>query len=206
MLAITRTATEFLLLALVVWLAIGLTLALVMGRRGHSGFTWLVLGAVMGPLSFPLAKQAMSKESPAYAREVASGIAGVGVVDVLAGTDGSADSEAAVRTAVEMFGARIGRLTIASVADFGTFGERPPWLSEREAIASLERLVDQPSTPKPGAVVLSGRPADALVRYAQAEGYEILVVGRRGRGMSKAILGSTASQLARSAGVPVLIV
>lgn len=32
------------------WLAIGLVLAVVMGRRGHSGFAWLVVGTVMGPI------------------------------------------------------------------------------------------------------------------------------------------------------------
>ena len=37
------------------WAAIGLVLSVVMGRRGHSGFSWLLLGAILGPLAFVLA-------------------------------------------------------------------------------------------------------------------------------------------------------
>ena len=55
-----------------------------------------------------------------------------------------------------------------------------------------------------GIIILSGRPADALTEFALRDGYELLVVGRRGRGASKAILGSTAAQLA-SAPIPVLV-
>ncbi|HEV8627025.1 MAG TPA: hypothetical protein VG034_21480 [Acidimicrobiia bacterium] len=40
----------FVLVVAVSWLAIGLTLSLVMGRRGHDAFTWLVLGTLFGPL------------------------------------------------------------------------------------------------------------------------------------------------------------
>jgi len=55
-------------------------------------------------------------------------------------------------------------------------------------------------------VILAGRPADALARYAAENGFEVLVVGRRGHGAGKALLGSTAVSLSRQAGVPVLIV
>jgi nucleotide-binding universal stress UspA family protein len=55
-----------------------------------------------------------------------------------------------------------------------------------------------------GIIILSGRPADALTEHALRDGYQLLVVGRRGRGASKAILGSTAAQLA-SAPIPVLV-
>jgi nucleotide-binding universal stress UspA family protein len=53
-------------------------------------------------------------------------------------------------------------------------------------------------------MILSGRPADALSEHALRDGYQLLVVGRRGRGASKTILGSTAEKLA-SAPIPVLI-
>jgi nucleotide-binding universal stress UspA family protein len=59
---------------------------------------------------------------------------------------------------------------------------------------------------KPDAVLLEGKPADALARFAADGGYELIAVGRRGRGATKALLGSTAEALARGADIPVLIV
>ncbi len=48
-------SSTFLAVLGAVWVAIGLFLALVMGRRGYSAPTWLVLGALLGPLAVVLA-------------------------------------------------------------------------------------------------------------------------------------------------------
>lgn len=58
---------------------------------------------------------------------------------------------------------------------------------------------------QPATVLLVGYPATALMRHAVEED-EVLVVGRRGHGASKALLGSTAMRLSQEAGIPVLIV
>jgi len=52
---------------------------------------------------------------------------------------------------------------------------------------------------------VSGSPADALGRLAEEGGYDLLAIGARGRGASKALLGSVATRLARGTGVPVFI-
>jgi nucleotide-binding universal stress UspA family protein len=44
------------------------------------------------------------------------------------------------------------------------------------------------------------------MKHAREEGYELLAIGKRGHGRSKALLGSTASRLAHGTEVPVLIV
>jgi nucleotide-binding universal stress UspA family protein len=54
--------------------------------------------------------------------------------------------------------------------------------------------------------LLSGRPAEALRKFAVEEGHGLIVVGRRGRGASHVLLGSVASKLAHGGDVPVLIV
>ena len=69
-----------------------------------------------------------------------------------------------------------------------------------------ERAASSVKAQQPSTVVLTGRPADALTRYAADEGYEVISIGRRGRGASKAVMGSTASRLANGADVPVLVV
>ena len=54
-------------------------------------------------------------------------------------------------------------------------------------------------------VLLAGRPAEALQRLAIEGGYDLLVVGARGAGLSRVLLGSTATTLAAHAKVPVLL-
>jgi nucleotide-binding universal stress UspA family protein len=54
-------------------------------------------------------------------------------------------------------------------------------------------------------VVAAGRPAEVLSRLAAEGGDDLLVVGSRGAGLSKVLLGSTATSLAAHAKVPVLV-
>ena len=53
---------------------------------------------------------------------------------------------------------------------------------------------------------MAGRPATTLDTIAAEDGYDLLVVGARGTGMSSVLLGSVATSLAARASVPVLIV
>jgi nucleotide-binding universal stress UspA family protein len=176
MLGLTRTANEVLLIWLAVALTIGITLAVLMGRRGHSAFEWFLIGAILGPIALPLA----------WGR-----------------IDGSPESETALRTAVEILGPRIGRLTLAGVTDFD-YGSSQAQADTKRALERLRAMAASANVSAPGIIILSGRPADALSERTLRDGYQLLVVGRRGRGASKAILGSTATQLA-SAPIPVLV-
>jgi nucleotide-binding universal stress UspA family protein len=53
--------------------------------------------------------------------------------------------------------------------------------------------------------VLTGRPDRALRAYAVAHGFDVIVVGNRGHGMSNAVLGSVATRLASQGEIPVLV-
>ncbi len=199
-------ATQKLLLVGAVWAAIGVAASILMGRRGHSSFAWLVLGAALGPLCIPVAMVAVFEERARRMREVVDGRAGQGPVDILVGIDGSSESEDALRRAGALFGTRVGRLTLASVEDFDTAASGGSSMSEERTSLLLERMASEFGAQRPSAIILSGRPAEALIRYATDESYELIAIGRRGRGASKAVMGSTASRLARGADVPVLIV
>ena len=113
------------------------------------------------------------------------------------------ESETALRTAVEILGARIGRLTLAGVTEFD-YGNPQVEADTKRALETLRGMAASASVADIGITILSGKPAEALPEYALRDGYQLVVVGRRGRGASKAILGSTAAQLA-SAPVPVLV-
>lgn len=187
-----------------VWLAIGLVLSIVMGRRGHNGFGWLVLGTVLGPLGIVLAIDAGRHEENLKAKALSGSAApggGIGPVDVLVGYDGSAESSAAMDAVVGLLGERLGRLTVATVVPFGDIRQQ-----ERVASDELRQLRQRPTGPAPTLEVLHGHPSAALSQYAIVGGYELIAVGTRGAGITKAFLGSAASELARDSKVPVLLV
>jgi len=198
--------TTLLLITFVAFVTIGVMASVFMGRRGHNPFAWLLLGAILGPLVIPVIVAAVYEEQMRQRREVVRGTAGEGSVDVLVGIDGSPEAVAALHAAVDLFAPLIGRLTLAIVEDFDSAGSKTPLDIERKAVETLERAVSSVEAQHPSAIVLTGRPADALMRYAADEGYEVISIGRRGRGASKAVMGSTASRLTRGADVPVLVV
>ncbi|HUF32425.1 MAG TPA: universal stress protein [Acidimicrobiales bacterium] len=197
-----------LLVFLVLWFATGVVLALAMRRRGHSLVPWLGLGLGFGPFAIALAVDAAHGEGQYGVQLVASpGAMGGGRVDVLVGCDGSTHSEAALRRVVDMLDDRIGRLTLAAVIDYDAAGGGPQWESENlGARRSLERAMSQSPMPVTEAIVLNGRVADALTGYAIDNGYDLLVAGARGAGLSKALLGSVAAKLSRAVSVPILLV
>jgi hypothetical protein len=93
MLGLVTTETEVLFIGLAVWLTIGITLAVLMGRRGHSPFEWFLIGAVLGPIALPLAWGRISSEPAAPNREIVDAVPGFGTgpVDVLVGIEGPQD-------------------------------------------------------------------------------------------------------------------
>jgi len=199
-------ATAALFLVAFVWVSIGVIIAIVMGRRGFHAWSWLIVGVAFGPLAIPLALSARRRETPTLFRTVADGMPGPGEVDVLVGVDGSDECRAALRSSLELFGPRIGRLTLAAVVDRDTADTPGLWEEEARAESCLDELAGAVATPPPRSVLLEGDPARALMRFAVSEDYEVVAVGHRGRGASKSLLGSVASQLAKETEVPVLIV
>jgi len=193
------SSTTVVLLVAAGWLSIGLGLSLVMGRRGHDAFSWLVLGALFGPLGAVFALEARGEERIRSELVAARRSAGPGPIDVLAGVDGSPESQAALLAATRLLGPRLGRLTLATVIPYDSGADR-----KRSARTMLEHqgaLVGG----GPRLELLHGRPAPVLMERAVDDGYDLLVVGTRGAGASKAFLGSTAVDVAEWARVPVLL-
>jgi nucleotide-binding universal stress UspA family protein len=156
-------------------------------------------------LVIPLAFDSMRKARQAGPTTVAAGVERRGTVAALVGIDGSSESIEALEAAVHLLGPRLGRLTLATVIDFDAATTDRPWGVREGAEAELRRLAEKVSGPRPELVCLAGPPAEALTKHAAEGSYDLIVVGNRGRGLSKALLGSVASQLARGAGVPVLL-
>jgi nucleotide-binding universal stress UspA family protein len=194
----------FFLAGVATWLAIGVVLSIVMGRRGHDSFAWLVLGAVLGPLGIVLAIDAWRHGEHTRPTSLAGNgpaTVGCGLVDALVGYDGSPESAAAMQGVVELLGDRLGRLAVATVVPFGEI-----WDQERMAAQGLRRLADRTPGRALELEVLHGRPSAALRQRAIEGGFELIAVGARGEAMTKAVLGSAASELARDSKIPVLVV
>lgn len=186
------------------WAAIGLLLSIVMGRRGHNSFGWLVLGTLLGPLAVALAVDARRHDERLERAPLGGGaraMSGTGPVDVLVGYDGSPQSVAAIGVAIELLGDRLGRLTVASVVSYGGVREE-----ERRAREALRRLTRHPARPEPELAILHGHPSTALRQCGIEGGYDLIAIGTRGAGLTKAILGSAATELARDSKIPVLLV
>lgn len=199
----------------VTWVCIGVVLALVMRRRGHLGYSWFVLGTLMGPMAVVFAIDTLRHDPPTDAEVIEPGLGRSGPVDVLVGVDGSPASAAAAETAAGLFRRDLGRLTLVTVIDRD---EVPGSGAEQAAQAELARagqrvraldpameLLRGPRF-RPELVVLRGRPAEVLSGYAADGGYEVLVVGSRGAGLAKTLLGSVAEALAAGSAVPTLVV
>lgn len=192
------------LLILATWPLTGLVLGVVMARRGYSGFGWGVIGAILGPVGVLAALTAYVP--PREDDVLEAGKAGAGVVDVLIGVDGSWESRHAATKACSLFADRLGRLTLATVVPFDATSEEERAaehaLADANGALRVSGVIDHLV---PGQVVLHGRPADSLRRYAADEGYEAIAIGCHGHGMSKAVLGSTADALTRHSEVPLIV-
>lgn len=198
----------------ILWVAIGAGVGLVEARRGHWHKGWVV-SSLFGPFAVPLALQRRGFAEPEPV-VLLRGKARRGPVDVLVGLDGSASSTAAAEVALGLLGPRVRRVTLATVLDVDTAAPHadsllypepyPEEVAARELLDRAAGRVRASSGHAPGSVILAGEPAAALGRYAVEEGYELIVVGCRPRGLSKLVLGSCASKLAGEAPVPVLLI
>jgi hypothetical protein len=70
---VPMSSTAVLLLAAVGWLAAGLAVSLVMGRRAHNAWGWLALGALFGPFAVLFALEAWDEERSHHDEEVRHG-------------------------------------------------------------------------------------------------------------------------------------
>lgn len=201
------------LVVILLWLVVGFALGLYEARRGHWRWLWL-LGAVGGPFAIPLARQIQENEDLAHPIEVSTGTGrGPGAVDVLAGIDGSPASVNAAKYAVKVLGGRLGGLTLALVTDFDIHeaapgpvdADHPSVAAERRSLEQAAGALEEVTGFSPATVVLSGPPAPTLADHARSTGSGVVVIGSKGRGVSKRLLGSCAEQLASGSPVPVLI-
>jgi len=142
---------------------------------------------------------------------------------VMIATDGSDYSKLAVDKGIEL--ARLSGGMVYAVCVVSTIylypmngdyfmGMNPYWESMHEALKTqgqqavndikgageIEGVIVEP-------VLLEGHPADELIRYAEENGMDIIVMGTLGKtGLDRLFLGSVAGNVVRYSKVPVMVV
>jgi len=136
---------------------------------------------------------------------------------ILVPTDGSEEVERAVRHAVDLAAAHGATIHAVYVIDSASYGGVPmetAWeglheMLEHEGEAALDRVAEL-ATESDVAVdtsLLEGTPAKQIVRHAESEDCDLIVMGTHGRGgIDRLLLGSVAERVVRSSEVPVLTV
>jgi nucleotide-binding universal stress UspA family protein len=131
---------------------------------------------------------------------------------IVVGYDGSEESRHAVAVAAERAGPEGTVIPLHVTATASSWLGAPYY--EREVIASyhaaqamlaeIDEIDTGPAIVEPELV--EGDPAEALMRIAESRGASEIVVGSRGRGRFRSILGSVSHALLERADRPVLIV
>lgn len=186
------------------WVAIGIVVAFFMYRLGHDFWAWLMVAVILGPLSVPLAIERGRYHS--QRRDEADQVPATppSGFDLLVAVDGSDDSVRALHSALGLFGDDVTGIVLATVLDFDA--ESAPAAEPERAAAQdmLETVAGQIEGPV-STEVLYGPPATALADYARRQGCELLVVGARGRGATKALFGSVTAKLVGGSETPVFV-
>lgn len=192
------------------WVGTGLVTGLWMIRRGHDPF-WVVVAVALGPLFVPSALE-RAERRPRRATPLPDEDADAGPEPsdgpwVLVGFDGSPESEQALTTALRLlFGPRTGLVVLAEVVSYDANDDD----TDGPVEAARERLDEAAAWTRDAGVVvlaevLAGPPGETLRRFAVAHGMDLLVVGRRGRGLSTRLLGSVSADVVGRSPVPVLV-
>ena len=136
---------------------------------------------------------------------------------ILVPTDGSAASEAAIEHGValaEIHDATIHAMYVINTASFATIPTEGSWegisdLLEREgedALDDVVRTAEARDVPVER-VTREGSPSREIIRYAEAEACDLIVMGTHGRGgIDRLLLGSVTEKVVRSAPMPVLTI
>jgi nucleotide-binding universal stress UspA family protein len=124
---------------------------------------------------------------------------------VVVGVDTSPESVAALRWALVVAGALGGSVTVVhAVGLLEDAGYRPR--PDLGAFVDRCRGTGAGSSPPTEIVFEDGPAADVVVRVAERQGADLIVVGRRGLGQAARLLGSVSEAVLERSVVPVVIV
>lgn len=199
-----ETTTLVIVFALV-WVLVGLAAYWWLARRGHRSQWWLLVAALLGPFFAAAAQDRAEREPRTLEHWPSADETQAGRPRILVGVDGSVESERALRSVLDWLPDDVGTLLLVSVVDFDAEAEADTDTRLAQAYQRLDEAVGWSGSREVSREVVAGAPADTLLRRAADRQADLIVVGRRGRGMSTRLLGSVAVSVVRRSALPVLI-
>lgn len=198
---------------IVPWLIIVLVTMIVMSylalRWGRDPFGWLLLSAVLGPIAIVALIGTRSADVERQRLPVRGTPRAEGRTRIIVGSDGSTASTRIARHIVREMNQHSEVVLVCVLpleAEPGTSEQAQRDLDARVAEmtgATLEAL--SAGGLKARTVVVFGHPGEEIVRLAEREQADLIVVGRRGAGLSRALLGSVSDHVVQHATRPVLV-
>ncbi len=111
-----------------------------------------------------------------------------------------------VKTMAEKFGAEICLIFVAKVHEYYVEDDKEPGQSIKKKVQAYKDK-NFPDIPNSNLVVKDGEAAEEILSYIDKESIDMVIMATRGRkALDKAIFGSVAANVARSAPVPVFFV
>jgi nucleotide-binding universal stress UspA family protein len=187
---------------------------IVMGTHGRGRMAHLLLGSVAE-------KVARTAPCPVLTMREAAPAPGADGLRILVPTDFSPCSDAALGYAKRMAARLRGSIRLLHVIEHSAIGPSPasemfipePPQMRQERVANAESqlsrrvLADSRSRVKITTDVLFGATGATIAAYAEDNGFDLLIMGTRGRtGLAHLLLGSVAESVIRTAPCPVLTV
>lgn len=195
----------FAILVLVTWVAVGMAAVVFLERHGRRSPVWFAIGAVLGPILLPIALELAERQGVLLARTRAGGDRQTACLTVLAAVDGSQESDDALADAARVLAPKGAQFVLLTVVN-PDLGENDP-----DAARTAEELLTSRATRLPEGClppvyeVVSGDPAEVILDRAVVDAADLVVLGRRGRGLSEMLLGSVADEVVRRSPRPVLL-
>ncbi len=198
--------------AIAIWLAVVLVSMLIVGfvagRWGHDPFGWLFLAAVMGPIAMIalIGTRHRNKSLPVAAAARASRD---GAARIIIACDGSDAGQRMAEHVVSTWGAKAD-IVLAVIETLEAEPRTPAEVEEQQSRINRNTAPARSALTGAGighrTVVAYGSPGEQIVRIAAEEGAAAIIVGRRGAGLTRALLGSVSDHVVRNATQPVVIV
>jgi nucleotide-binding universal stress UspA family protein len=194
--------------AIIVWLALVLVSAVVVSylahRWGRDPFGWILLSAAMGPIAIVALvgthQSDRARTSPGAASE------GGGTPIVIACDGSDVGPRLAEQTAPSYRTGREVVLLAVLPHDAREHGDSAETSARVNAmVLEVKRSLDGYGVPS-RTVVRYGPPGEAIVQFADELSASLIVVGRRGSGLTRSLLGSVSGHVAEHARAPVLVV